>query len=380
MLIGIKDSAKLFGITVVVCCAVFVCSLFLNYNQDLAAIQDQIPAGPAQALYEAQLASGKVVAGVSGGCLVITTVIMLIFYVKNYIDSHGKELGILKALGYSRLRIAVHFWAFGVSVELGALLGWAGAWIYLPAFYEVQNAEGLFPSLNPQFHPGLTLALLTLPAAFFTLLAIGSAFFKLNRPVIALLKEAQEIRTPKRRDSQEDRPFLTDLRRGVLRSRKSLSFFVGFSAFCFSAMTQMSLSMEDLGSENFAWMILTIGLVLAFMTLFMSLSSAVKANAKTIAMMKVFGYSRHECGGSILGGYRPIAYIGFAIGTAYQYILLRIAVDLIFADVGITAEYHFSFSTFALCAGLFLLTYELALWGYARKIGRQTVKSVMMES
>lgn len=167
MIIGIKDLAKLFAITVVVCCAVFVCSLFLNYNLDLTGIQDKITTETGRILYDAQLASGQVVASVSGGCLVVTTVIMLVFYVKNYIDSHGKELGILKALGYSRLRVARHFWVFGISAGIGSVLGCAGAWLYMPAFYEMQNAEGLFPELDPQFHPALSLALLALPAAFF---------------------------------------------------------------------------------------------------------------------------------------------------------------------------------------------------------------------
>ncbi len=379
MIIGIKDLAKLFAITVVVCCAVFVCSLFLNYNLDLTGIQDKITTETGRILYDAQLASGQVVASVSGGCLVVTTVIMLVFYVKNYIDSHGKELGILKALGYSRLRVARHFWVFGISAGIGSVLGCAGAWLYMPAFYEMQNAEGLFPELDPQFHPALSLALLALPTAFFMLLAVCSAFFKMKRPVIGLLKEAQEVRIPASRKEKEELPFLADLRRSTLRSRKTLVFFIGFSAFCFSSMTQMSLSMEGLGSEAFSWMILSIGLILAFMTLFMSLTSVVKANTKTIAMMKVFGYSRKDYSGAILGGYRPVAGIGFAIGTVYQYVLLRIAVDLIFADFEKVPEYQFSFSAFLLSLGMFILAYELTLYYYSWKISRQPTKSVMLE-
>lgn len=42
MVIRLKDTAKLFGITIIACCAVFVCTLFLSYNIDLAAIKDEI--------------------------------------------------------------------------------------------------------------------------------------------------------------------------------------------------------------------------------------------------------------------------------------------------------------------------------------------------
>ena len=69
-------------------------------------------------------------------------------------------------------------------------------------------------------------------------------------------------------------------------------------------MVQMSTSMTDLSSKEMAVMVLAIGLILAFVTLFLSLSSVVKGNAKTIAMMRVFGYNHGDCAKAVLGGYR----------------------------------------------------------------------------
>lgn len=107
MVIRLKDTAKLFGITIIACCAVFVCTLFLSYNIDLAAIKDEIVTEAGTEMYNAQVLMGRVIAAVSGGCLIATSVVMLLFYVKNYISTHGKELGILKALGYSNIKIAM---------------------------------------------------------------------------------------------------------------------------------------------------------------------------------------------------------------------------------------------------------------------------------
>lgn len=379
MIIGIKDLTKLFAITVVTCCAVFVCALFLNYNIDLAGIRDEITTAQAIIMYDAQVASGKVVAGVSGGCLVITTAIMLIFYVKNYIDSHSKELGILKELGYSDFNVARHFWVFGISVFIGSALGNIGAYVYMPTFYEVQNNEGLFAQLSPQFHFSLAVSLLALPTVFFILLAVLYAFFKIKSPVIGLLKDMQRVKIKIGKKETRDFPFLTDLRRNTLGNRKILVFFICFSAFCFSAMTQMSMSMDDLSSETFSWMIISIGLILAFMTLLMSLTSVVKANVKTIAMMKVFGYSEKECSRSILGGYRPVSYFGFLIGTAYQYILLRIMVDVVFADFENMPQYSFDYKALVISFAAFVFSYELIIWHYSRRIGKQSVKSIMLE-
>ena len=83
MIVGLKDTAKLFGISIIGCCAVFVCTLFLNYNIDLVVIENEIATEAGIAIYNAQVSMGKVTSAVTGGCLVITSVIMLLFYVKN---------------------------------------------------------------------------------------------------------------------------------------------------------------------------------------------------------------------------------------------------------------------------------------------------------
>lgn len=379
MLIGIKDIAKLFAISVVTCCAAFVSALFLNYNIDILGIKDEITSPQGLVMYDAQVATGKVVSGIAGGCLIATTVVLLIFYVKNYIDSHGKELGILKALGYSEINIAVRFWVFGISVFVGAVIGYAAASVYMPTFYGVQNNMELFPQMQPKFHLPLVLYIIALPTVFFMLLAVLYSFFKLKSPVLGLLRETQNVKIKVSKNDKEDFPFLTDLKKSTLKSRKILVFFVGFSAFCFSAMTQMSMSMYELASKSMSFMIISIGLILTFMTLLMSLTSVVKSNTKTISMMKVFGYSQKECSGSILGGYRPVSYVGFVIGTAYQYLLLRIMVDVVFADLESMPEFNFNFEALAISLITFIAAYEIILYCYSRKISGQSIKSIMLE-
>lgn len=379
MLIGIKDIAKLFAISVVTCCAAFVSALFLNYNTNIVGIKDEITSPQGLVLYDAQVATGKVVAGIAGGCLVATTIVLLIFYVKNYIDSHGKELGILKALGYSDMNIAKHFWVFGTSVFVGTAVGNAAAWVYMPTFYDIQNNMELLPQMEPEFHPFLTFSLIAFPTIFFMLLAVLYAFFKIKSPVLGLLKEVQNVKFKVGKDNEKDMSFLSDLKKNTLRSRKILVFFVGFSAFCFSSMTQMSMSMDELSSESMSFMIISIGLILAFMTLLMSLSSVVKANTKTVAMMKVFGYSQNECSSSVLGGYRPVSYVGFVIGTAYQYMLLRIMVDVVFKDFENIPEFNFNFEALVISAITFIAAYEIIIYCYSRKISGQSVKCIMLE-
>lgn len=387
MVVGIKDLKKLIAISVVVCCAVFICAIFLNYNADIVGIEDEITTPQGMVLYDAMVLTGKVVAAVSGGCLLLTSVILLVFYVKNYIDSHGKELGILKALGYSDLEVAGHFWVFGLSVLAGSVIGYIGAWIYMPDFYEAQNEMHFFPDITPNLHPELIVFFIVLPTLFFMGLSILYAYIKMKSPVLNLLREVWEgtgkgrdrTRRPLYGERGSNSTFLQDLRKNTLRSRKILVFFVGFSAFCFASMVQMSMSMDDLASESMAWMMLSIGLLLAFMTLLLSLSSVMKANTKTIAMMKVFGYSRRECSRSLLEGYRPVSYVGFLIGTAYQYILLQIMVSVVFVDYKDMPEYAFDGKACILTLILFIIAYEAVIACYSRMIDRLPIKGIMAE-
>lgn len=203
MIVGIKDSAKLFGISIIACCAVLVCAMFLNFQMDLVGIKDEITSELAMTFYDAQLSTSKVVIAVSGGCLLITSVIMLIFYVKHYIDTHKKELGILKALGYSNMKIAKHFYVFGISVLIGTLVGIGGAFLLMPLFYEVQNKDHFLPEITIGFHPSLFLYFVLIPTAAFALLAIFYAQYKLKKPVLTLLKDNPQ--TPKKKKSKKNR-------------------------------------------------------------------------------------------------------------------------------------------------------------------------------
>ncbi|MCH5163830.1 MAG: ABC transporter permease, partial [Clostridiales bacterium] len=192
MVVGIKDCFKLIGISIIAFCAVFVCTLFLNYNLDLIAIKDSI-SSESLPLYNALVSMGKVVCIVSGGCLIITSLIMLMYYVKNYIDIHGKELGIMKAIGYTNLQIAKHFWVFGASVLVGCVFGFIVAFAYMPTFYNQQNAD-LLIDMQVKFHPILVLSLIVAPTLLFLIVAVLYAYLKLKTPVLDLLKEKNEYK------------------------------------------------------------------------------------------------------------------------------------------------------------------------------------------
>ncbi len=383
MIIGLKDAFRPIAIAVVACCAVFVCTLFLNYNIDLAAVDASLLDEAGKIFYEASKSQGKIVAAVTGGCLVATSVVLLVFYIKNYIDAHGKELGILKALGYSNLSVSAKFWIFGLSVLVGCAVGFGAAFAYLPRFYDVSNDGGLLPDLDVRFHVSIPLCLVLAPTAVFTALSVLFAFLRLKAPALELMRGQRElsIRHIKNNEKNDrnDEVFLRTLRRTTLRSKKMPVFFVTFSAFCFSAMVQMSISMIDLSNATFAVMILVIGLILAFMTLVLSLANVVKGNEKTIAMMRIIGYDYGACSSGVIGVYRPFSYIGFVVGTLYQYGLLKIMMTFIYDDMQGVPEYGFDWKALLICAAAFVVIYELIIFLFSRRIRKLPIKSVMIE-
>ena len=378
MIVSIKDSVKLFGISIMTCCAVTVCNLFLNYYIDLSAIADLISNPAAQMFYDAQLMNAKVVCAVSGGCLAATTVVMLFFYIKHYIDSHSREIGILKALGYSDFKIAKGFYIFGASAFVGCLTGYLLSFLLIPRYYELQNADDYIPDIAISIHWELFVFLVLLPAVAFSLIAVGYSMIKLNQPCVNLLKGVAKEQG-KSRDGRDKKSFVEDMKSSVLRGRKTLIFFIAFSAFCFSAMIQMSASMKDLASEMMGFMIFIIGVVLAFTTLYIAVTTVIRSNQQSVTMMRVFGYESAECKRSVLDGYRPAAYIGFVIGSVYQYALLRIMVDIVFAGVEGVPAYEFDFPVCLITLAAFIVVYEGIMFAYGQSMKEIPLKQIMSE-
>lgn len=383
MVVGIKDAAKLIGIAIITCCAVVVCTMFLNFYFDVQLIENEITSEVSMMFYTAQVSTAKVVCFVSGGCLLITSVIMLLFYMKHYIDTHKKELGILKAMGYSNWKIAKNFWVFGTSVLIGTSIGFGMAFLLMPKFYALQNEDKMLPKLAIHFHPIILFYFVILPTISFALLAICYAWFQLKQPVLGLLKDTLQAETKVKKHKpvkETNCTFIEDLKKNTLKDKKTLVFFMIFASFCFSSMTQMSFSMKDLSSEMMGFMMLVIGLALAFTTLFLAITTVINGNTKTIAMMKVFGYSQKECSNALLGGYRPMSYIGFAIGSVYQYVLLKIMVDIVFKDIEGVPEYGFDVPAMIVSLIVFIALYEIIMFCYTQRIKKISIKEIMLES
>lgn len=379
MVIGFKDAVKFVGVSIMVCCAVFVCNLFLNYSADMRAIESLIEGEQMRIAYDALTMNNVVVCAVTGGCLIATTIVILVFYIGNYITKNSCRLGVLKALGYSDWKISSGFALFGLSVFIGAVVGLGGSWILMPSFYEKQASNHVLPEIALRFHAHIFLLILLLPAILFGALAVLIAYFKLKRPVIELIKGKSGKTVKVKAKQGKDRPFLYDVSASVFKQKKSLIFFVGFGGFCVAAMLQMGLSMNDYASEMMGAIMIIIGLVLAATSLYLALTTVVGGNAKTIAMLKVFGYNQKESLLAVLGLYHIPSYIGFAVGSVYQWGLLKVMINVVFRNYENIPDYKFDWVVFGICLAGYFVVYELLNFVYSILIQRTSLKVVMGE-
>lgn len=74
-----------------------------------------------------------------------------------------------------------------------------------------------------------------------------------------------------------------------------------------------------------------------------------------------------------------MSYIGFVIGTVYQYGLLRLMVDIVFKDVEGVPVYKFDFPVMLISLVCFITIYEILMYVYSEKIKKISIREIMIE-
>ena len=231
MIVQLKDLRKAIAVVIVSFCAVFITTLFSNLYLDLKGLDITGFNIMQKKFYDAQLIVSKFVVIITGTVLSISAAVMLIFYIKQFIDDSKHKIGILKAQGYSNNFIVSKFSIFGILVFLGSLLGYGSSHLFIPKFYESRNTDNILSELTINFHPQLLLIMVILPSLLFLVISIVYVLFNLNVPTINLLKQINSTNKKiRKRRFRQYKNFLKELRATVLFSNKTLLFFVIFAA------------------------------------------------------------------------------------------------------------------------------------------------------
>lgn len=263
---------------------------------------------------------------------------------------------------------------------MGSLLGYGSSHLFMPKFYESRNTDNILSELTMNFHPQLLLIMVILPSLLFLVISIVYVLFNLNVPTINLLKQINSINKKiRKRRIRQYKNFFKELRATVLFSNKTLLFFVIFAALSFSSMIQMAFGMRDFVDGTIRIMMMIIGVILSLSILLISLEVIASSNIKNISILNIMGFSKSECSKIVLSGYRVVAYIGFAVGTVYQYFLIRALLKVLSEKLDSETTYNFDLISVISSFIAFVLIYEIFILYYSNKIKGLNVKKIMME-
>lgn len=224
--------------------------------------------------------------------------------------------------------------------------------------------------------------MIAMPTLLFSAIAVLYAKFLLKKKPLDLINGARKTKinrlTRHLQKNNDDRPFIKELKRNMLFGNLALIFFTGFAAFGFAAEIQMAFMMYDAtGGELFMPVVfVSFGIIMGFVTLLLALTFIVKKNSKYLAMLKAYGYTESECGKAMFGGYRIVTYIGFAIGTVYQYFFMKMMIG-VFASAYDIPAVKFPVSGFFVTIAIFLAAYELIMLFYKHRIAKIPLKQIM---
>lgn len=361
-------------------CAVFISTIFINFPLDLKGIAHLIEDPQIKIIYDAQIIMSGVITACAGGILGAVTLIVLIFAIGRFIDENSANMGVLKALGYSENRIALGFSKFGLSILISSILAYITAYFFSPLFYSSLSGNEL-PKVIFHFHIETVIILIIMPALLFSALSVLYAKLRLRKKSLELINGFKKIKinklTKKLQNKSSEGTFLKELKRTILFSNLVLIFFVAFAAFGFSAQIQMAFSMRDLTPDYLMTVtLIVIGSILGAVTLLIALTFVINANKKYLALLKAYGYSEKECKEAMFGGYRIVSYIGFAIGTGYQFFLVKMIAS-IFAKSYEIPDIKFNFLGFVITLAVFIIAYELIMLLYKRRISKISLREIM---
>lgn len=380
MLVQLKDLRKAIAVVIVSFCVVFITTLFSNLYLDLKGLDITGFNIMQKKFYDAQLIVSKFVIIITGTVLSISSAVMLIFYIKQFIDDSKHKIGILKAQGYSNNFIASKFSIFGFLIFFGSLLGYGSSHLFMPKFYESRNTDNILSELTMNFHLKLLLIMVILPSLLYLVISIFYVLFNLTVPTINLLKQINSTnKIIRKRRFRQYKNFFKELRATVLFSNKTLLFFVIFASLSFSSMIQMAFGMRDFVDGTIRIMMMIIGVILSLSILLISLEVIASSNIKNISILNIMGFSKSECSKIVLSGYRVVAYIGFAVGTVYQYFLIRTLLKVLSKKLDSETIYNFDLISVIGSFIAFVLIYEIFILYYSNKIKGLNVKKIMME-
>lgn len=232
-MLTIKQTLKSFGIIIICFSLFFLETLFLSYQLDITDLDTSLFNPMQQGFYDAQISMCNMMNVISFGIIGVFSIILLFFSIERYIEENKANMGVLKALGYSKNRIALSFIKFSIPSTLGSALGYLGGVAFSKLFYSTMNADNIIENFSFTFRPSLLLIFIFAPLIIVSIFAYIIALIKLRGNALDMINQTEKNK--KSKTTKEKDSFLKEVKTTMLRNHISLIVFVAFSGLCFSA-------------------------------------------------------------------------------------------------------------------------------------------------
>lgn len=180
----------------------------------------------------------------------LTVMVLLITTVIQNITETKSTMGVLKALGYSRIQIAKRYFLIGPFVFIGTVVGYLVSYVVSPLFINRINATFLVPNVTQNFDLVQFIMFTAIPVLFFSIMAFGIAVFTLRKPPLEMIHNAESVKLNflvKRIELTS--PFKKAVFKAIVLNNILLVFLALLTGFMASANLQIAFSLQTMSDK-----------------------------------------------------------------------------------------------------------------------------------
>ena len=172
------------------------------------------------------------------------TCLMVALLILGMIDTEMSQLGVLKAIGYTRQELSLRYLSFGGIYLIAGLISAAMLWFVQPLYYEANNSIFELPTVEGRFPVGLIALICLAVVVIFTLFAVIVASIRLRQPALSLITKSA-IKHKSQRNAKINKKcnsgkFLKDIRRIQSKTSTSSVVLILVAGFSVGTLLQMS--------------------------------------------------------------------------------------------------------------------------------------------
>lgn len=172
------------------------------------------------------------------------TCLMVALLILGMIDAEMPQLGVLKAIGYTRRELSLRYLSLGGIYIIAGLLSAVMLWFIQPLYFEANNSIFELPAIEGRVSIGLIISVCLAVAVFFTLFAVIVASIRLRKPALSLISKSaikhKSQRSAKINIKCNSGKFLKDIRRIQTKTSVSSVVLILVAGFSVGTLLQMS--------------------------------------------------------------------------------------------------------------------------------------------